>query len=676
LSIWLRSKSVDRENSDLDLLEIIKRQVFLLRLMLRPVVRGIGRNAVLQCQRWTVKRRIHATPIRSIDDDKPSLPLPESVGGDHSPSRNDNGSNDNSQELPSPQKGSLPTRIREEISAEDSLLQRQQEREAKVEQQRQVHKIPNPQETSPKPFPPDVDFESRQETRQSQVDQYAKMFDISNKSLKEQSQQWRQTVYNDRLRSSEEANERGLEIFRKISLRRAEAESAAEMKGEGKKGDRPPREDRGSGIDQGNGTGQQTSLQERAAGRPAKYQKDQPEHQFSKNFNPSKADVQGLDEVDIELGYDLPDAPEILESFTIANRDGTVVEGRKTNRDRDELPDEAGSYIDVRSLGPIGRGFYSKHQEDIDVDLSDEQIEERIQRTKYPEKTETDINELMTIKGEIESGMPGAKRLTARRAREFEKAEIERAKEQMENVAHGTWSQLVPLPRPHRPETEDLDVYVPPEFTHKDFQYGVPPIPVGVLGRRRAAEVVGSELTDQFIDVDNLETQFLNIEDIDKTTDELLDWITGEHPDYPSTKLRPFEKYSKETQPIPRPSERPGETFDFEREVRIEDLYSDDQIAVWKEMHRDSFAPPDVKVPAYTDEDEEITPYQVAVEARQRIEAMRVIDQLDAATLRIFRIRDEMEIRDIRRRMGLPIVTGEGVQEGYYGKKRLDRTSP
>src|SRR6202022_860217 len=60
-------------------------------------------------------------------------------------------------------------------------------------------------------------------------------------------------------------------------------------------------------------------------------------HRFSKNFIPSEAIIQGMDEADFELGYELPDPPEIEENFIRTDRDGTAPEGRKTNRNWDEL---------------------------------------------------------------------------------------------------------------------------------------------------------------------------------------------------------------------------------------------------------------------------------------------------------------------------------------------------
>ena len=116
----------------------------------------------------------------------------------------------------------------------------------------------------------------------------------------------------------------------------------------------------------------------------------------------------------------------------------------------------------------------------------------------------------------------------------------------------------------------------------------------------------------------------------------------------------------------------PGPVFDPDREVQFEDVYTDTQLAVWREMHASSFAPPDVKYPEFEDEEEEITPAQQDKEARQRIEVLKVIQQLDAATLKNFRLRDEFDIRDIRRRQGLPIVSGTTMEEAYYGKTKID----
>ena len=55
-----------------------------------------------------------------------------------------------------------------------------------------------------------------------------------------------------------------------------------------------------------------------------------------------------------------------------------------------------------------------------------------------------------------------------------------------------------------------------------------------------------------------------------------------------------------------------------------------------------------------------------------RVKATEIIEQLDAATLKTFRRRDEFEIRDIRRRLGLPIVNGTYMPELYYEKESLN----
>jgi hypothetical protein len=138
--------------------------------------------------------------------------------------------------------------------------------------------------------------------------------------------------------------------------------------------------------------------------------------------------------------------------------------------------------------------------------------------------------------------------------------------------------------------------------------------------------------------------------------------------------LPPFKRGMKVPNP-PTSSARPaedGEKPDFQRSVRFDDIYDDNQLAIWREMNADSFAPPGVTFPTYEDEDVDITPHQEIKEAKQRLEAFQVMNQLDAATLKNFRKRDEFEIRDIRRRLGLPIVNDSYAPEAYIGKTSLD----
>ena len=88
-------------------------------------------------------------------------------------------------------------------------------------------------------------------------------------------------------------------------------------------------------------------------------------------------------------------------------------------------------------------------------------------------------------------------------------------------------------------------------------------------------------------------------------------------------------------------------------------------------MHKGSFAPANTRFPTYENEDEDISTVQEEQEGEERIKMNQLMEQLDAATLKTARRRDEFEIRDIRRRLGLPIVNDTFMEDAYASTKHL-----
>ena len=110
--------------------------------MLRPLVRSVGRSTVIQTRSHAFTRRIHITPIRTIDDDpdKPKIPIEvESSSSEQPPpTSNESQITDNSAT-----DSSLTDRVREirESSQNDNLPKRQRERESNVEEQQRRYNI-------------------------------------------------------------------------------------------------------------------------------------------------------------------------------------------------------------------------------------------------------------------------------------------------------------------------------------------------------------------------------------------------------------------------------------------------------------------------------------------------------------------------------------------------------
>jgi hypothetical protein len=676
------------------------------------VVRGFRRRPVFHCQCQTTRRRIHITSIRAIDDsDKVAPPPPEENADDSNSTLTGSAQKDSQIDAESSEKieqtrqdgaqTPLPVRIREAASASQEFPHRQQQWQDRIEQYQQQYNIP----AEPVPTPWNVDlqddtppatqmdeseFQIRRRERETRMISGLKDLNISTVSLEERNRLYRETFHHRLVEDRDEANKRGEEIFDRINKARAERGEPliGEAAREEIRNSRQPEARRKTQYaeeddwqDSRRRTGDRSrprlgdrreKISTRLDRRIQQFQEQKVQtHSYPEHFNPSVSVYQGNDEVDFELGHELPDPVDVKDLYSIANRDGTIKEGRRTNRDWDELPDDGSSYLDVQEFGPMGRSFYAP---ELPPRETQEELEERIDRMSFPEHKETDIQELMQIKDEIEMGMSLEERAHARKDRELNKALEQQRKDYTEGVHHGTWGQLVPLPKAHRPETADLDLYEPPVITHDSFKYGIPSLPFGAQGRLRAAQSAAYDITDPLlpsIDVDGTEIKDL-IENPQKFKDQFeeIKNLMERHTPPSIENLNPFTRGMKPSN-TQNTSARPGKASDFGRMVRFTDMYSDDQLAIWREMNAGSFAPPDVQPPMYEDEELDITQKQEIKEANQRLDAHDIVEQLAAATLKNFRKRDEFEIRDIRRRLGLPIDNGTFMAEQYTDKTSL-----
>jgi len=698
--------------------------------MLGPAVRGLGRNAVLQSKCRRLKRHIHVTSVRSAGDpDKQLTPNdPEnSRPSDSNTSANPQHTADSSQLTA--ESTSLPERIREATEAEQELPRRQQERESKVEESARDFNG-QPGQRRGKVRMSDEEFEARRRERQAQVKKVPSDFNLPTESVAERNAKYRQRIHDLRTLKSDEAALRGEQIFAEVNAKRKER-GEPELAYFSEQGAGPGRERRtrdGNSVrgNQRDGLPDRNSASKDASSndssrRPrnsrGRGKRDEPEtifdlhfglrleekmskirkngamYNYAPKFDPSDTYAEGFDEVDYELGTELPDAePAPDEGFTIANRDGTVTPGRKTNRDHDELPEDASIYLDVSDIGGGAgeRTFYAPEISKI-TDLNDqlESLKAKLKSSReeginleaslgenFDERVETDVQELLNITNELEDGHIRSARVEFRTRRRIKKMQKELDSLLRERTNSHGWLDLVPLPIPHKPETKNVDDYVAPIFTHESFQYGIPSLPFGSQGRLAAARDVSFDVTEPFIPGDLTPEkihdlrQALSGEQGKKTMSELTsameEFSIGEIDKRP---LPTFNKRAKIPN-TPKSSERPGEVYDINREVQFEDLYSDTQLAIWKEMNAGSFANPILNFPELGNEDAQLTLEQEAEEDAARERAFQVVEQVDAATLRTFRRRDEFEIRDIRRRLGLPIVS-ETMNEPYYDRKRL-----
>ena len=725
--------------------------------MLRPLVRGVGQGTAFQRRSHSFARRIHTTPICTADDDpvRPQPPTePESVSSERARST----ANDSRAVDDAYRNSSLTNWVRDihESTENDDLPERQREREPSGEHQdRRRRHYMDPSVSNPPDFtdgaPPDkrspssdpnvrgLNFRGRQHERFAKLRKTTLKFQIPNTTPEERRAAYNQSVHDEKEKDHHEANLRGKEVFDMINKRRAErgeqplgylrephSEGTPHRRGEGRDGDRrPPRGSRPS------------------AGRRRKAEDDEPQHRYLPSFNPSEAEMRGLDEVDIELAYELPDPEETPNSddkaYFILSRDGTVNENRKTNRDWDVVADDdIAMFIDQSELGAVGPSFYhemlypqpgkgnerEKDKKDArngkkvitedgkeqfdeaskefvqemgsELEPEQEQTEEaemegakggtaKGRKTMPKEHEETDLQELWDIKTEIETeGLLPELRTALRRDRKEKKSRRER-REQQRLIAgyEGNWEKRVPLPQKHKPETANLLDYIPPTLTHESFQYGIPAIPYGTQGRIRAVHSVSLAEAELMIPS---ETAFENLsltpeeaQDFENSRDELASILDNiEIPDEKPGKSILFGKLPT-VKKVPFRGNRPKEKF---QEHEIENIYSEDQLAIWREMNKGSFAPKGFKYPDdYPDDTDNIVvnDAQQQRDDQARLASVDIMEQLDLATLRRFRRRDEWEIRDIRRRLGLPYEEPTEFDKSdseWYTKTRLDRIIP
>ena len=488
----------------------------------------------------------------------------------------------------------------ETIKGDQNLLARQHEAETRGEQEQCVPSEPVPSTTETLPgwdaalF--EAEFEKRRRERRERLEKDKKDLDFPTDSIEERSRKYRQNLHDKRIQVNDDAALRGEFVFDMVNKARAERgeppiggyldgykervkEERPAARAEGRKyearelvnrdfdesedryrrGDKDRRGDRGGNRGRGDGgssrgrgdrggrgrgdrvrRGNKDDRQDRLTRRePEKGEEEQiaTRHVYSSTFDPSNSIMQALDEADIELGYDLPELEFVKKRDTVLKRDGTFDEHRRTNLDFDEpLPDDAGSYIDITDLGPVGRTFYSPPEPLIEEeDALVQRIEEEFEEKEYDEAAETDVEELFQIKNEIEEGMSLAERREARVEREIKKAEKAQHDKFVEGRNVGTWNQFVPLPKAHLPETANLDDYVPPVLTHESFRYGVPAIPVGVQGRLRAAHAVSldpnvspfpAELNESY-DAQLLPTTEQEVKDFEASKEEIIKFFEG-----------------------------------------------------------------------------------------------------------------------------------------------------
>jgi len=700
--------------------------------MLSPSVRGFGRNAVLQNTSRQLRRRIHLTSVRSADEgDKSPPPIdPEkSTANESSGPVNPQKIEDTSQQTA--ESNSPPSRNSESTESE--------QRHPPVQKEEQTTNVSD--DTSPparaKPFRlSNEEFQARRRERQQKLKEIPSMYNLPNESVAERNAKYRQRVYDMKKAMTDEAALRGEQIFEEVNRKRkerGEPELAFYRElNEDRGGQRGPasgsnrRSPDRTGPVRGNdrrpgrfslGKRDSRTASQRLQERIEQYQELQQPHVYSKNFDPSLAPAAGHDEADFEIDpEDFPDpAEENLSSFVIANRDGTVTPGRKTNRDYDELPEEEQIYHSISDLGgPSERSFYAPPISQIEaledkMDILTDRLEREREKdtaedtsSNYPrspmeaenatetegptkkrfdESSNTDIHELMKVKEEIEIGMTARERKISRMERELEQLDKEWKRLKKAEGSSGQWKNLVPLPQPHKPETADLDDYVAPVFNHESFKYGVPALPFGSQGRLAAAREVSFDITEPFIPADLTPEKIADFKEMQsdeqyqKSFSELADMLDEfSIDDIEDRPIPPFNRHMKVPNP-PKSSDRPGPVYDINREVQIEDLYSDTQMAIWREMHAGAFAPAGYKFPTYEEEEGALTMEEEMQEDAERSQAMAMVDTMEATALKMFRQRDEFEIRDIRRRLGLPIVNDTYVAEPYHNKPSLDGIS-
>ena len=172
------------------------------------------------------------------------------------------------------------------------------------------------------------------------------------------------------------------------------------------------------------------------------------------------------------------------------------------------------------------------------------------------EHREHDLQELWDIKTEIETeGLSRDVRKELRKDRKWDKQQAENEEKfKDEQGFAGIWEKLVPLPQKHKPETANLLDYVPPTLTHESFQFGIPALPVGTQGRKRAVHSVSMAEADIMIPsaltVDNFSFTPAELEEFENSRDELASMFDNiEVPEEPPKSLSSSENFQKSKQP-------------------------------------------------------------------------------------------------------------------------------
>jgi len=671
--------------------------------MLHSGVRSFNRSIIYRCHRSYAARALHFTRFRSIDD--------KNVGGKNTESTVEEASSPTSQGSAAPPEAnedSPSPPIREPVEFIYKLRELLQKDQDFPESHSSFVRPPSPADdehsTESAGAHPTLTDEERLALRRTRIEEYRKWFGISDESLDDK---YRQNIQR-RKKGDEDAeaaaNREGLRIFKEINRRRKEQgerplfylESPEEirpwwreMSARRKSSRYQFRREQDEDISEDNSMTMRQALEF--------------EYLYPSKFDPSKAIFQGLDEVDVELGYEFTSFPSSRRRTTRrVNPDGTIIRDKKN-----VPPDDAAFYIEANELGPIGDTFYTPdlfQRLMVHTEVIEEDIENRIRKETFPETTEQDLDELLSIYEDFEEGYGPRKRLTLRREREVQKEMRKFFEMERQGVNLGLWGQKVPMPKVYLPETEHLDDYVPPTFSTESFRDSVPELPVGVQGRRLAAFSAGLDDTfslhlPHFTDPLSPELQEqLNSkspEEIEKALGELEKLVEDSsvsdsvlpflgNPKTSSQGDDIFEPIAEEDPPEfdPRykggypperpPLARPPTEDDSHRPSIIEHLYSDEQMAVWKEMHKDFFVPPiDDPDPDFKRDGQELSEGEFLQIANARALMDDYMRQMDKALLTKFRRQDEMDIRDIRRRLGLPIIRDENRPEHYYDLKHV-----
>jgi hypothetical protein len=570
-----------------------------------------------------------------------------------------------------------------------------------------------PAKDNPRQF--EEEFPARRREHVSRVVDMRKKFNLNRSALDQRTQEARAKQYAQREIEREASNQRGLEVFEMINKAKEERGERpllykererirVEASGQGgfrrwdregeERGQRPGglrRWDRGGersgGRRQGGWKGRDEAEETRKEEEDklfaeAKLQeledrrnKEIPEgslETWGEPYRPhirEKKFVLPFDEVDYEVGYDLPDAEVKYSEFRLLGRDGKLQEHRRTTRDHDMLPhqDDMNTYFDIGLLGSPGGSYYFPKLEDF-PQVADVRkvIERRIEDKDFPEDNEQDPAELFIIEQEIKDGKTPTERGLARREREIEKIMKKYYAEYTKDLDLGSWAKQVPWKVPHDPTTHDLEEYVPPKFTHNTFRYGTPAVPFGVQGRERAIYAAAADpvLSAQPYRIHQFETSDMLANmptpEEHKRWNESKEHITDAIEDYeePTADWFDFKYEDQDVLPLRMTVRKTGPTekrrgLYGEPVQRIEDMYDPRSLAVWDEMHKDWVPDPEAKFPEYDTENEVVTAEQEKQEAVQQVKAWAAMDQLDNALLKTFRRRDKYEIKDIRRRLGL-----------------------